>query len=420
MCPAAGRRTVVTVSNGPTRLVSWGRQHPDTVDVFVALAAATLALLAARIVFDEVQHNDPTFSRPSGVAVAVAMLSVTLPLALRRRLPLLTAVIVSVAFVVGRQVLDVSEPVVSVLAAYFAIYSAARHGRRPWRTPALLVASTVVMGEVVDEALFADGIDPGPVAWFLLAYNAVSLAAPWWLGSTMRVRHEREQELVAQTIELEREREDNARRAVFEERVRVARELHDVVAHHVSVMGIQAGAARRVLDRRPDAAAEALVAIEAASRQAVVEMDRLLGFLRRDGETDPIAPQPGISDLDGLVADVGRAGLAVELTVADVPPDVPRPIEVSAYRIIQEALTNTLKHSGSSRASVRLRFSPDALEVDVDDDGSPTVPAAVDASGHGLIGMRERAGLHGGQLRAGPRPDGGFAVRARLPLDPNT
>jgi signal transduction histidine kinase len=411
---------VMMVSSGPTRLVEWARRHPDTVDIVVALAAAAFALLAAHIVFDEVQRNDPTFSRPSGVAVAVAMLSVTLPLAVRRRLPLLTALVVSVAFVVGRQVLDVSEPVVSVLAVYFALYSAARHGRRPWRTPALLVASAVVMGEVVDEALFADGIDPGPVAWFLLVYNAVSLAAPWWLGSTMRVRHQREQELIAQTVELEREREDNARRAVFEERVRVARELHDVVAHHVSVMGIQAGAARRVLDRRPDAAAEALVAIETASRQAVAEMDRLLGFLRRDGETDPRTPQPGISDLDGLVADVGRAGLAVELTVADLPPDVPRTVEVSAYRIVQEALTNTLKHSGSARASVRVRVRADALEVDVDDDGSPTVPAEADAGGHGLIGMRERVGLHGGQLRAGPRPDGGFAVRAQLPLGRST
>ena len=411
---------MVAVSGGLRRLVCLARRHPLAIDVTIAVVAAGLALLAADLFFDELQQSDPTFDRPSAGAVTVAMLCVTLPLAARRRFPLLTVIVVAVAFVAGRQVLDVNEPVVSVLAVYFAMYSAARYGRRTWRTPALAVTFAIVMGQVVDEIFFGANSDASPLAWFLLLYNAVIVLAAWWLGATMRARTQREQELIAQTAELQRERKENARRAVFEERVRIARELHDVIAHHVSIMGIQAGAARRILGRRPHDAAEALMTIEQASRQAVLEMDRLLGFLRRDDEADPLAPQPGLEDLDDLVADVTRAGLAVNLTVEPPSADVPRTVELSAYRIIQEALTNTLKHSDSRRASVHVRFAADALEVDVEDDGSPRATAIPRSGGHGLIGMRERAGLHGGHLRAGPRDEGGFAVQARLPLGRST
>ena len=414
-------RTVGPVRGILARSLRAARNHPAITDVVVALALAIAAILAAEVVFDDIARFDPTFAVPSGVVPA--MLLVTLPLALRRRFPLATGVAVAGGLVFGRQVFDVYEQAVSVLAVYLAIYSAARYGEGRWRVPALLAATGIVAAEIVDEIFFVPETAPVPVNSFFLVYNLVILALPWWLGSSMRTRHRRELQLADQAAELRHEREENARRAVFEERVRIARELHDVVAHHVSVMGIQAGAARRVLARRPESAEKALVAIESASRQAVVEMDHLLGVLRREGELDALAPQPGLADLDELVADVGRAGLAVELQLDGERAEVPRTVELSAYRIVQEALTNTLKHSNGRRASVLLRYRPDALELEVDDDGAGNGPppgtagAGAGAGGHGLIGMRERVGLHGGHLRAGPRPDGGFSVRARFPLE---
>jgi signal transduction histidine kinase len=412
--------TVGVVRIAVARVVSSARRHPVAVDALVAVILAGLALLSVHIFYDDALGFDPTLQPPSNAAMAVAMLAPALPLALRRRSPLVAAVLVSVGFMLGRQVFDVYEPAVSVLILYLGIYSAARHGRPPWRTVGLLLAVGLSIGEIVYELVIAPGDAFGAIDLFLLIYNVVIVLAPWWLGSTMRSRQRREEELVAQAAELQRSREENARRAVFEERVRIARELHDVVAHHVSVMGIQAAAARRVLDQRPDAAEEALVAIEAASRQAVLEMDRLLGYLRREGEVDDLAPQPGIGDLEELVADVRRAGLSIELRVEGEPSNLPRTVEVSAYRIVQEALTNTLKHSGSARVSVQLRYGDDALEVEVDDDGLVRSSPAAQSGGHGLIGMRERVGLHGGHLRVGPRPHGGFGVHARLPFDGRT
>jgi len=205
---------------------------------------------------------------------------------------------------------------------------------------------------------------------------------------------------------------------VFAERVRIARELHDVVAHHVSVMGVQAGAARRVMERQPEKAAEALSSIESSSRQALLELHRLLGFLRRAGEPDDLAPQPGLAQLADLVGPAGRGDLAVDLSIEGDPRPLSPTLEVSAYRIIQEALTNTRKHSGGVTATVRVRYGPETLEVEVLDDGKQRGEEEVgNEGGLGLIGMRERVSLHGGHLRAGPRPDGGFAVLATFPLN---
>jgi signal transduction histidine kinase len=181
---------------------------------------------------------------------------------------------------------------------------------------------------------------------------------------------------------------------------------------------VQAAGARRVMRRQPDQAEQALSAIEGASRQAVVEMDRLLGFLRRQGEVDDLAPQPGLGQLGELVAQLSSAGLSVELSVEGEPSPLPRTVEVSAYRVVQEALTNTLKHSGGATASVRVSYGTEALEVDVIDEGPGRPGHALEGGGgHGLMGMRERVGLHGGHVRAGPRTEGGFAVHARFPLN---
>jgi signal transduction histidine kinase len=221
--------------------------------------------------------------------------------------------------------------------------------------------------------------------------------------------------LVQRTVALEEQREANARRAVFDERVRIARELHDVVAHHVSVMGVQAGAARLIMNRDPDRAAAALASIEASSRQAVEELHRLLGFLRQSGDADELSPQPGLAQLTDLAASMANSGLAVTLACEGNRRPLPPTVDVSAYRIVQEALTNILKHAHAAHATVNVRYLPTAVQIDVLDDGRTQPQPVGERSGLGLIGMRERAGLHGGTLVAQPRDDGGFAVQATLP-----
>jgi signal transduction histidine kinase len=209
----------------------------------------------------------------------------------------------------------------------------------------------------------------------------------------------------------ERERDVAAREAVVEERARIARELHDAVAHNVSMIVVQAGAERRVVD---GSTREVLQTIEQIGRGALTEMRRLVGMLRADA-AEPLAPQPGIRDLPMLVTQVREAGLPVELHVDGEPRELPVGIELSAYRIVQEALTNALKHAGEARASVRVHYGPDSLELEIADDGAGT-PAPETDGGHGLVGMRERVALYGGRLDAGRRPTGGFAVRVLLPI----
>ena len=211
----------------------------------------------------------------------------------------------------------------------------------------------------------------------------------------------------------ERERELAAREAVVEERARIARELHDVIAHNVSMMVVQAGAERRVLDGANGSTREVLQTIEQIGRSALTEMRRLVGMLRSDGE-DPLAPQPGLDDVATLVGQVRAAGLPVELTVEGERRDLPAGIALSAYRIVQEALTNALKHAGDANAQVSIRYGADSLELEILDDGRSG--AALGNGGHGLVGMRERVALYGGRFDASRRPGGGFAVRAKLPI----
>jgi signal transduction histidine kinase len=213
----------------------------------------------------------------------------------------------------------------------------------------------------------------------------------------------------------ERERDLAAREAVVEERARIARELHDVIAHHVSMIVLQAGAERRVLDLGASRSTrEVLQTVEQTGRSALTEMRRLLGMLRGDAN-DPLTPQPGLADVPSLVGQLRDAGLPVELHVEGEPLALPVGIELSAYRIVQEALTNALKHAGEATATVDIRYGVDSLELEIVDDGAST-PAPVAGGGHGLVGMRERVALYGGRLDAGRRPGGGFAVRVLLPI----
>jgi signal transduction histidine kinase len=249
-----------------------------------------------------------------------------------------------------------------------------------------------------------------------LVVDCVVVAAAWWLGDGTRRRQEAILAARQRAAELERAREELARTAVVEERLRIARELHDVVAHSMSIIAVQSGVGAHVLDSQPEEARKALAAVEATSRQALTEMRRLLGVLRQEAEpSGSLAPSPGLAEVDALAAEVARAGARVEVRIEGTRPELSLGLDLSAYRIVQEALTNVVRHAGPATARVRIRYAPDSVDVEVVDDGRGGDPRPGD--GHGIAGMRERAALYGGSLEAGPLPGGGFRVAAHLPVD---
>jgi signal transduction histidine kinase len=237
----------------------------------------------------------------------------------------------------------------------------------------------------------------------------------WLVGFALRERTERTEAAEERALQAEREREAAARVAVAEERSRIARELHDIVAHSVSVMVLQVGAVRHRMPESAVADREALRNVEETGRTALTEMRRLLHAMREEGDEVELMPHPGLDDLGRLVHDVGAAGLEVHLRVVGEPASLPAGIDLSAYRIVQEGLTNSLKHSGAAEAEVTVDYAPDELRLEVRDHGAGDL-AAVDGRGHGLVGIRERVKVFGGEMSAGPAPGGGFLVRARLPL----
>jgi signal transduction histidine kinase len=236
------------------------------------------------------------------------------------------------------------------------------------------------------------------------------------IAYALRRRSGRAAELEERAATLEREREEAERAAVEEERRRIARELHDVIAHSITLMTVQAGAARLLLAQDPGRAREPVLSVEETGRHALAELRRLLGVIRADDGEAALAPQPGLARLDDLVGQARRAGLPVELAVAGEPRPLPPGIDLTAYRIVQEALTNTRRHAGPAHAHVSVRYGSQALDLEVTDDGR-TATAAGDGAGHGLVGMRERVALYDGTFAAGPRPEGGYAVRVRLPVE---
>ena len=241
----------------------------------------------------------------------------------------------------------------------------------------------------------------------------------WLFGYALRERTQRTEAAEERASRAEREREIAARVAIAEERSRIARELHDVVAHSMSVIVLQVGAVRH---RMTDASArerDVLENVEAMGRAALSEMRRLLGAMRDEGDEVELTPSPGLAELDHLVDDVTAAGLAVEVRAVGEPVPLPPGLDLSAYRIVQEALTNSLKHSGAAHVTVTLEYDPSDLRIDVRDDGRGTPTASADGArnGYGLAGIRERVKIYGGEMSAGPAPGGGFLLRARLPFD---
>jgi signal transduction histidine kinase len=242
-----------------------------------------------------------------------------------------------------------------------------------------------------------------------------ALLLPYALGRTMRTRAAREQQARDVAEQLDAARDASARAAAYGERARIARELHDVLAHSMSVMVIQAGGARLVMDAQPERAEASLRSVERAGREALAEMRRLLGVL---GEGDPraLVPQPGLGDIQPLLSDARSSGISADLLIDGQPGPVTPALDLCAYRIVQEALTNAIKHAAPAHASVNLRWRDDELELEVSDDGRGRRAVNGGGGGHGIHGMRERVALHSGTFQAGARPDGGFTVLARLPL----
>ena len=341
--------------------------------------------------------TNPAAADHHQVLIPLLSLPVTVAVAIRRRRPALAAFVAIVSTNVA-QAFWSSQLTGQAVAWMCCMYGLAVWTR--WRTFIALMGS-YVLGDI---ALWPfSGGSASRSGFFILLSSIVIVLVR--LGIQSR---DRRADLA------EREREVAAREAVVEERARIARELHDAIAHNVSMIVVQAGAERRVLDESQESTRDVLETVEAIGRNALTEMRRLVGMLRTDDES-PLAPQPGLDDLPTLVGQVREAGLPVELCVEGEPRTLPVGLELSAYRIVQEALTNALKHAGDARASVVVRYRDDSLELEVLDDGAGS-HAAVASGGHGLVGMRERVALYGGRFEAGRRPAGGFTVHVLLPI----
>jgi signal transduction histidine kinase len=369
------------------QLANFLRRRGDEV-----LAAALTGLALLEVVLSD---------RPEWVRLAEAAMSIVLGVAAARRsrdpLPLLGLfVAISVAAFALPIFAEPTNPGVFVFLL-LAVYSGAAHtsGRRT------LIAGGMTVGLYLTIIASSGGVTADNVI-----FSSLLLGCPWAAGRAVRQRRLNDREL-----EQEKTR---AAAAIVEERARIARELHDVVAHSISVMVLQARGGRRVLDSDPADARDAFGVIEWTGQQALDEMRRLVGMLRSGDEPLPLAPQPSVKELGTLVEQVGAAGLPVQLAIEGEPRDLPPGVDLSAFRIVQEALTNTLRHAGPAHARVVLRYRTDELEIEISDDGPGTGEGP--GPGYGLVGMRERVSVYGGELQAGSRPGGGYALRVRLPL----
>jgi signal transduction histidine kinase len=374
-------------------------------DALIVLAAVEAAVEVS------VRHDEAREPTTPEWFASPAIALLVLPLLGRRRYPFAAPVAVwllaaALSFVDGRLVVFTTAAVAAGMAASFLLGNIRDAAQaRIGLIVVLAGAATVVYNDPHHS--------PGE-----FVFTPTLFAIGWLAGYALRERATQAEAAEQRALQAEREREAAARLAVAEERARIARELHDIVAHAVSVMVLQIGAVRH---RLPDSEAEdkeALQGVERTGREALAEMRRLLGALH-DGSGDvELAPQPGLDSLHTLAEQVSRAGLPVELHVEGEAFAVPRAIDLSAYRIVQEGLTNSLKHARASRADVTVGYDDGAVRIEVRDDGVGTT--STDGLGHGLVGVRERVKIYGGEMSSGPAPGGGFVLTARLPIDRNT
>ena len=339
---------------------------------------------------------------------AVLLLACTAPVAWRRRAPLAMLALAIGAILVLASVESDAETAALVPAALILLYTVGRETDPPrtWAAPALVVGTAAYGPIVLDQ----------PAGDFL--FVTTLFGGAWAFGYALRLRAQRLDEVSERAELAERQRDERARAAAAEERARIARELHDVVSHSISVVAIQTQAIRRRLGPPHEREAQELRAVELTARQAMAELRRLFGVLRASGEGLSLAPQPGLDQLEQLIEQTRAAGLNVELELEGERVTLPPGVDLAAYRIVQEGLTNTIKHARAARATVGVRYLSGALELLVEDDGRGALSTG-NGAGHGLIGMRERVALYGGTLETGARPGGGFRVAARLPLDPS-
>ena len=365
------------------------------------------ALLATALLELLLQYDSPG-APPTSIWLAVPAVGLlVLPLFARRRYPFAAPaaywlIATGISFLDGELIpFMVSLFPVGMVSAF--LLGNVRDSRQAWAGLAIVLGGiTTVVYNIPGHAnaeLFVIPIDFG---------------ISWAAGYALRDRAQKVEAAEIRATEAEREREAAARVAVAEERARIARELHDIVAHAVSVMVLQVGAVRHKLPAERSDDREALSGVERAGRTALAEMRRLLAAMRTEGDEVALTPQPGLDGLDALLAEIGRAGLPVELHVDGDPVPLSRGLDLSAYRIVQEGLTNALKHSGASTADVTVRYGRRALEIEVRDNGNGS--ATTDGLGHGLVGMRERVKIYGGEMNAGSATGGGFVLSTRLPL----
>ncbi|SCG73879.1 sensor histidine kinase [Micromonospora inositola] len=388
------------------RLRAWAGHRPLAIDGCFAVALVLLDLVFLLLT--------PRELRPGQLSVALGWSAVcAAPVAVRRVAPW-PAVGAAVATLAVPVLLGHAPTTQGVTFVVLTYTMAAHRPLRPATLAAVLLWVPVALANTVAPL---DGVlDMGPA--YQVLNNLLTASVAYAVGRAVHARRQSTQALRERARVAEANQRSLAEQAVADERRRIARELHDVVAHHVSVMGVLATGARRVLRRDPDTADEAIATIEETSRATLREMRRLLDVLRTDAEpAADLAPQPGLTGIEALVEQVREAGLPVTLRVDGTPGPMEEGVALTVYRIVQEALTNALKHAGTATALVRLTFADASLAVEVTDTGRGPGPTP-DRIGHGLVGMRERVALYRGILRTGPRPGGGFRVYARIPLEP--
>jgi signal transduction histidine kinase len=376
------------------------RANPLVIDGAIAFVLTALALLA-------VAAGAPDLGREGLLNIALLLLQ-TVPLAVRRRFPVAVFAIVTGALLAQLLLLPAGGSLRAVLGVLLAVFTVGDQLPRRYSLPLTML----VIGSVAALQFELVGF---PAVLQQAIQTGLTLFAAWFVGDASRTRRLYALSLEEQARLLQREREDADRRAVLEERERIARDLHDAVTHHVSVIVIQAGGAIRALEKRPTEARTALEAIDATGRQALTDMRRMLGILGEGGSPEPV---PGLDRLGDLLEKVRAAGLPVELSVGGTRRQLDPGVELAAYRIIQECLTNALKHARGGKARVSVRYEPGALDLSVENERRGRRPASIEPphEGRGLLGMRERVAMFRGTLEA-DRTSTGFRVTARLPLE---